>query len=164
MSARETLANSPLIPTPIADQWAGREQRLAQDDDTTETVDLYGYCAWWCNIQQAFELPQGKSGNTIEEHCDDPFCMSQIGRSHEATGTHGHTTYVGVELFVAYTHGVYRRDDRGMQGTKIALTLSSGNDHCDEGMVFIDPSRARSLAAALLRAADELEGIGRGSL
>ncbi len=151
MSARDTLADSPLIPTPV-------------DRESGDTHVLYGHCAWWCGHQTSSVLPNGNRGNTIEEHCEDPFCMGRVGQVHEATGVHGRTTYLTVELFTVYQHGIYRRTDLGMRESKIAIGFSSDNDHCDEGMVFMNSSAVRSLAASLLRAADELEGLGRGTL
>ena len=155
MSARETLENSPLIPVPISEELPeGR-----RPDVSEPIVHAYGHCAWWCNVASAFALPNGRSGNTIEEHCGDPFCMGQVGISTEALGVHGYPTYVGVELLHTYMHGVYERGVAHLDRSKIAITLSSGDDHCDEGIVFLDAGNVRSLAATLIQAADYLDSL-----
>lgn len=144
MSRLHDFAGTELFPLPIA---AG-----------ADTVERHGHCAWFCSSQRDFVLPQGKSGNTITEHGGDPWCDGQVSQTVRGEGPEG-STYVAVSLISAYMHGEYPRGQHGLIGPHVALLLSGPNDHGDQGAVIVDSGQARSLAAALNRAADLIEGL-----
>lgn len=156
----KALEGSTLFPMPIEQTFRGQTQRLHRNDDD-DTVDLYGHCARWCSIQDAYALPNGKSGNTVEQHNGHPYCPGQIGTSIDAKAGSGEPTYVTTELMSWYSHGVYPAGAASITGSHIAIVVSSGDDHGDHAVVLLESANARSLAAHLLAAADDLDGLRR---
>lgn len=154
----KALEGSVLFPMPLEQRFRGATQRLHRNEGDG-TVDLYGHCARWCSTQDAFVLPNGKSGNTVEEHNDHPYCSGQIGTFIEAKAGSGERTYLTTELISWYSHGVYEAPAASITGSHIAIVVSSGDDHGDHAVVLLDPANARSLAAHLLAAADDLDGL-----
>lgn len=148
---------SVLFPLPVKDQ---------PDDDLRDNdhISKHGSCAWWCSEQ--LDNVIAESGNTIAEHGDDPYCVHSVsdvlGMTEDAKDR-----YVDVALIRPYMHGVYERDayataeQLSFRRASIQLSFDDGFGAAKETSVYLSTGDARSLAAILLKAADEREGINR---
>lgn len=153
------MENYPLFPTPLRETFDGPRQRLGHET-TDDTVDLWGHCPPWCSTANEFVLPNGRNGNTIEEHCGEVACRGQIGHGVQATDADGSASYLGVNLIAPYLHGVYPRGVTSLHlSTLIEVQHDDGNGNDGEGSAHLTSGAARSLAAALIRAADHLDGL-----
>lgn len=149
---------SVLFPLPVKDQ---------PDDDLRDNgyVSVRGTCAWWCSEQEASVLAE--SGNTVVEHGDSPFCAHSVATGALGVGEDGQARYAGVELIAPYMHGVYERQAyniaqrASLQDAQLRLVIDDGLGSAEEMVIYMGTGSARSLAAQLLKAADEREGLVR---
>jgi len=143
------------FPLPISDEPAAYGTKLPEGQ-----MSSYGYHSWWCRNNGSDE-----TGISVEDH--GPICNSSfIGASvRPATFDQG-GGYLSVDLVSPYTHGVYKAEDMKVvhhYDRRLRLIWSpTGNPDGDELDLHITSSEARSLAAALLRAAD-MDEFGKSS-
>ena len=149
----------PLFPTPLRGTFDGARQRLVSESQD-DTIDLWGHRPSWCSTANEFVLPNGRSGNKIEEHCGQNTCCGQVGHGVLSKASDGRGSYVAVNLISAYLHGVYPRGVSSLHLTPlIELQHDDGNGTEVDGSAHLTSGAARSLAAALIRAADQLDGL-----
>lgn len=119
------------------------------------TVNLFGYHATWCQS----ELKQ--SGADANEH--GPACMRSVGPAVHGMRPDGQEERVNVEMISSYTHGVYTAGGNFQESRIKVSSWSEMEDENDRYFwlqgVHLGSGEARRLAAALLRAADRIDGL-----
>jgi hypothetical protein len=152
MSTTTTTAR-PLVERPLRDHFKG--DGLVTNGDGT--ISIYGWCAPWC--ARALYDGLGDHGRTVEDH--GLWCQTTVGPAVPARYQDGTDERLGLELVRAYEHGVYPVP-RTLRTEMVRLTVGAWQDDADERTeLYMEPAAARSFAAALLYAADTLEGIDR---
>lgn len=139
-------------PTPLTAQPVAAYQTMPTGDGM---VDVYGWCAPWCNVMETY--PE-HGGTTVDEH--GLWCEHHVSGV-DVLMENGTMTRVGVALARPYEHGVYRLGAMRPGVPAVRLAVHDYDDEDERVDVCLEPGRARSLAAALIRAADELEGVNR---
>jgi hypothetical protein len=113
---------------------------------------IYGYHRGFCCIADRERQP----GQSVVHH--GPRCESlTIGAPTRGLRVDGTPEELVVDLVAPYLHGVYDPDAlREARSFGDAVRLTAGGD--DDGLsILVTPSAARSLAAALIHAADRAE-------
>lgn len=103
-------------------------------------------CAWWCRCSREIVRGEGE----VFAHARTVSVIS------DAAGDQVEAADVAVQLWQPFLPVGYKPDDSPVwSAEKVALDLSDGND--DPPAVVLSAARARSLAAALVYAADLIE-------
>ena len=133
------------------------KQNIGVKDDGT--IDLWGHCANFC-AQAHDGAPT--SGRSVEDH--GLWCTTNVGLSVDGRFNDGERTVIAVQLSQPYTHGTYlagvARASYKARGVTLVINADSDDDE-ERVEVHMKASDVRSLAAALLHAADNLERLAR---
>ncbi len=142
------------------------------DSDEGPTVALYGICADWCAVD-AVEPAPARSGHPREGMPVDEMHRAQCRGGCDiylrGVDCDGYFRTVEVTTASAYLHGDYPAGLPGTVDRGARVVLKMEGDELQDGRsldmdgrpeVFITPPEARSLAAALIAAADRLERPG----
>lgn len=146
----ETLSRRPAFRFPIPD---GEYVAKAPKGH----VSLYGHHPKWCN--ESYNV----SGASFHDH--GPECTASLLYLRVPSFDTG-DGFLSVELSKPYVNGIYRVEDGDVEGwrhqyvdhgrnVKVARYIGDENDDRPQ---FLTAPEARSLAAALLHAADTIEG------
>ncbi|MBO1766789.1 hypothetical protein [Allobranchiibius sp. GilTou38] len=145
-----TVPNSQ-FPLPVSEAYEPDDLDAARDGSV---IAMWGHCQPWCETDCG---DARRDGHTVYDH--GPYCMSlMIGNLIEAAEDDGQPLLGVVTLARSYMQGMYavplpsscrttfvRLDFSVMDETRLAANLTS--------------SEARTLAASLLRGADEADGL-----
>ncbi len=149
MSATRPLFPLPMAETPVGESYEAGRRRDKRDG----TLTMYGRCAWFC--QQ--DLPD----TPVAEH--GAYCTTSAILTADLVDAAGDEAHLWGHLVASYLNGVYPDDVyRSGQPTYVELALTAvgvqPDDEAGEAKrLFVTPPIARSIAAALVRMADEAE-------
>jgi len=142
--------SAPLFPLPIADHpcpLQGTPFRVAQGE-----IDIYGYHAPYCSSEL------NESGAAAAEH--GPVCSRYVSVVDGVRPDQSRAA-VTVEITRAYHHGTYELPLERDRNQFVRLCTDADTVAHEAGDylagIYLHPGDARSLAAALTRAADQLE-------
>ncbi|MGI9084251.1 MAG: hypothetical protein ACR2FE_03045 [Aeromicrobium sp.] len=155
MKTHEKPEARPLFPLPVSETFPEGHQRMDRDG---ETVDLYGYCAPWCEISEDMMQP---SGATVTEH--GVFCEARTNYV-DGRVLDGRGTYLTITAVKPYLHGQYEQSaPRGRDEPLVRLSTYDPDDLDARALseLFITAEMARKLARALGYVADTLDGFDR---
>ena len=127
----------PLFPKPIEQEYPGSDVEGSS----------YGHCAAFCTSGN------DRGGMLVEDH--GGACDATIGGSHLGVDNRGDVDGFMIELNRPYLHGRYDPDElRQASNFEAVVTLFPVAEYETERALHLTAPVARSLAAALIRAAD----------
>ncbi|WP_413450204.1 hypothetical protein AA0Y32_06000 [Georgenia phoenicis] len=143
----------PLIPLPVDETYSGHEAPEG-------FVSTYGWCAWFC----AVDIGLSNRGTSISDH--GVWCEQRVGKTFQGLRADGTPESVGVDVVQPYLHGVYKKADAYANHVAreqyVRVTLGAWEDDDEQRHeAYLAPSEVRSLARALLHAADSLENVAQ---
>jgi len=115
-------------------------------------VSFYGHHAKWCN-----NLDHDEPGVAVSDHGLE--CIHTVAALNEVASFSTGKGWLDVQLSAPYVHGTYDAEGpvRACLDAQWVKVSHSVDDEDDADPLFLTSGQARSLAAGLIRAADELE-------
>lgn len=159
------------MPTTSADTLNNRPLFAYPDTGSTATVALTGHCATWCRNPDDDGSPPttGRLREAVAVDAHGPQCRGPVELSTDALDCDGTLRFIDVQTSRPYFQGDYdaelaatvRREPMVLlaigadAATPIDFSATLAGDGTSE--TYVTAAQARSLAAALIAAADRIE-------